>query len=159
MGCCQSRRIRNACSPVSAVVTSYPTARSHCARVSRKIGLLSTTRMRSEQFLFMVASRALPRLLDGLSATQFEARFSWPLVSETYLGSALFSQNTPFEQTGAIGVLKHTCRKTGCKIVSPHGNKPGSGLVWIRQRSISTVDAVMPADGPSSPRSVGMLSS
>src|SRR4051812_4827874 len=67
--------MRNACSPVAAVVTSYPAARSQCSRVSRKIGLLSTTRMRSGRFLFMVASRALPSPSDGLSATPFEARF------------------------------------------------------------------------------------
>src|SRR5215217_5654619 len=66
--------MRNACSPVSAVVTSYPPARSHWARVSRKIGLLSTTRMRSGRFLFMVASWALPRPSDGLSATRDETR-------------------------------------------------------------------------------------
>src|SRR5215217_2966510 len=123
--------MRNACSPVSAVVTSYPAARSHCARVSRKIGLLSTTRIRSGRFLFMVASRALPRPSDDLSATQFEARFSSPHVSETCLGSPLFAQNTHSEQTGAIGVRSRTCEQTGCKIVPPHGNKPGSCLVWI----------------------------
>jgi hypothetical protein len=69
---------------------------------------------------------------------------SWPHVSETRLGSPLFSGIIHFEQTGAIGVLNRTSEQAGCKIVQPHGNKPGSCLVWIRQRSI--VDSVMATD-------------